>query len=120
MSRAKRTALQRMPKADKDMAWHLLLAASRLIRSGREHYICLAVGVEARLQYDISPGPIRWLVVAGTLKNEIERRLNGTSCLEGWLYQKHDILVRSHDTEAVKKVRATRLAWIDSMLKELT
>ena len=82
---------------DKDIYIGILLNSKESIRDRREQFICHTLPMNTHGQQ---------------LRTMIMERLDGNYTLEEWLMDKHGIVGPR------AKYRATRLRWIDSMIRE--
>ena len=87
--------------------------AKRRIAQGTAHYICHAL-VDAH-HYGTIERATR--VSASEL---IKDRLGGYYSLEMWLSHKHGIKVDNFKSADRARIRATRVAWLNSLIKEFS
>lgn len=88
-------------------------AAKRRIAGNTDRYICHA------LQHAFNCHTIGFSAMdaARTLVNE---RLNNQHTLEAWLYFEHDVAFDTTDATYRAKIRTTRIAWLNSLIKEFS
>ena len=81
--------------------------ARNLIDNYKERYICHALEHSVKYKNDPTPTPAMKV---------IKDRLNGHDRLESWVYAKVGYKVWGNNK--TKGMRATRLAWLDSLIAE--
>ena len=81
----------------------------------KNQFICIAL----KSVRDHTDLPERYMVVYA-LKEIIAERLGNHECLEDWLRQrlKKQTTIGSFDRAVFEKVQTTRVAWINSLIKE--
>lgn len=87
-------------------------AAKRRIEQNSATYICFAL--EAAHDY----GTIDWSVLDDA-RRLVEDRLLPYTTLESWLHNKHHIPYAS-SSAYLAKIKATRIAWLNSLIKEFS
>lgn len=91
----------------------LLRRTRTQIESGERTYLCPTLHREMKtLKSPFSRTATRELL------QTIDSRLNGCFTLEAWLFKTEGIRISDSDVHRTR-MRATRLAWIDSLIKEL-
>ena len=78
-----------------------------LIENYEDSYICYALQHSVKYKNDPTPTPAMRV---------IKDRLNGHFCLESWVYAK--VGYKVWDNNKTKTMKATRLAWLDSLIAE--
>lgn len=97
-------------KEDRDTAIEILENAKYLIEDDNQEFVCWAIEASANTG--------TWSRVIGkALMDEIRQRLRGVSAVSSWLYRYGGV---DHDLITDSNMRAYRMRWIDSMIKELT
>lgn len=93
-----------------------LKAARPYLESGYDHFVCMGL-MTAEIAHEITP------VEYYAAKDYIKELLGEAhETLEEWLETNHGIsqYLTGSTVEGYKKMRVTRLAWIDNMIKELS
>lgn len=99
----------------------LLKAARALIKSSEQVRVCFALSTA--YAYSDMRSAVNYDALC-ELKYLINIRLNGKIYLENWLNKTHRIRVSTHwslqSIDQREKLRITRLAWIDDLIKEFS
>ena len=104
----------------------ILQGARVLIENDRDEFICLAVKSAAGFYgnaYDQGWLKTTTAVSLDQVLSHIRKLLNGCFTLDSWLSKNHTELVKTpegcdiEDATYKQKIRETRLAWIDDMIR---